>query len=53
VVVAAGNEDRPAADTSPSNCQRVISVAALARTGLLAPYSNYGSAVDVRRPAGT
>lgn len=52
VVAAAGNEDRPAADSSPANCQNVISVAAVARTGQLAPYSNYGSAVDVAAPGG-
>ncbi|MEV7135672.1 S8 family serine peptidase [Arthrobacter sp. NPDC093128] len=52
VIAAAGNENRPAADTSPSNCQNVISVAALTRTGNLAPYSNYGAAVDVAAPGG-
>jgi serine protease len=52
VVAAAGNEDRPAAESTPANCQNVISVAAVARTGLLAPYSNYGSAVDVAAPGG-
>ncbi|WP_104173209.1 S8 family serine peptidase [Arthrobacter sp. Y81] len=52
VVVAAGNESRPAADTSPSNCQRVISVAAMDPYGTLAPYSNYGAAVDVAAPGG-
>ncbi|MDR6505119.1 S8 family serine peptidase [Arthrobacter oryzae] len=52
VIAAAGNENRPAAETSPSNCQNVISVAALTRTGNLAPYSNYGPAVDVAAPGG-
>ncbi|WP_461163979.1 S8 family serine peptidase [Arthrobacter sp. R4-81] len=52
VVAAAGNEKIPAAETSPSNCENVVSVAALARTGQLAPYSNYGSAVDVAAPGG-
>ncbi|MDQ0078510.1 S8 family serine peptidase [Arthrobacter oryzae] len=52
VIAAAGNENRPAAETSPSNCQNVISVAALTRTGNLAPYSNYGPAVDVAAPCG-
>lgn len=53
VVVAAGNESRPARDTSPSNCQRVISVAATDRYGWLAPYSNFGTAVDVAAPGGS
>ena len=52
VVAAAGNQNRPAADTSPSNCENVISVAALSRAGHLAPYSNYGPAVDVAAPGG-
>ncbi|WP_458112894.1 S8 family serine peptidase [Arthrobacter sp. R1-13] len=52
VVAAAGNDKILAAETSPSNCENVVSVAALARTGQLAPYSNYGSAVDVAAPGG-
>ncbi|WP_347108221.1 S8 family serine peptidase [Paenarthrobacter sp. S56] len=52
VVVAAGNSNRPAADVSPANCQNVISVAAGTRAGARAPYSNYGSAVDVTAPGG-
>ncbi|MBP1135132.1 subtilisin family serine protease [Arthrobacter sp. PvP023] len=52
VVAASGNQNTPAASSSPSNCQNVISVAAVARTGLLAPYSNYGSVVDVAAPGG-
>jgi subtilisin family serine protease len=52
VVAAAGNQNIQASDTTPSNCQNVISVAAVARTGLLAPYSNYGTAVDVAAPGG-
>ncbi|MBP2264753.1 serine protease [Pseudarthrobacter sp. PvP004] len=52
VVVAAGNSNRPAADSSPANCQNVITVAASGRNGARAPYSNYGSAVDVTAPGG-
>lgn len=52
VVAAAGNENRPAAESSPSNCQNVVSVAAVARTGSLAPYSNYGFAVDFAASGG-
>jgi serine protease len=52
VVAAAGNENMPASSSSPANCQNVISVAAVTRGGYLAPYSNYGSAVDVAAPGG-
>jgi serine protease len=52
VVVAAGNSNRPAADSSPANCQNVITVAASGRNGARAPYSNYGDAVDVTAPGG-
>ena len=52
VVAAAGNEGIPAAQTSPSSCDHVISVAALDRKGLLTPYSNYGDVVDVAAPGG-
>ncbi len=52
VVVAAGNSNRPAADSSPANCPNVITVAASDRTGAKATYSNYGSVVDVTAPGG-
>ncbi|MDN4646430.1 S8 family serine peptidase [Arthrobacter sp. PsM3] len=52
VVVAAGNSNKSAADVSPANCQNVITVAASGRTGQRAPYSNYGTAVDVTAPGG-
>jgi subtilisin family serine protease len=52
VVVAAGNESQSAVNSSPANCRGVISVAAGTRTGALAPYSNYGSAVDLTAPGG-
>lgn len=52
VVVAAGNESQPAEASSPANCQNVISVAASSRNGSLAPYSNYGDAVDLTAPGG-
>ena len=52
VVVAAGNSNRPAADSSPANCQNVVTVAASSRSGARAPYSNYGSVVDVTAPGG-
>ncbi|NKX50237.1 S8 family serine peptidase, partial [Arthrobacter deserti] len=52
VVVAAGNEGRPAADSAPANCAGVITVAASGPDGSLAAYSNYGAAVDVTAPGG-
>ncbi|WLQ07102.1 S8 family serine peptidase [Arthrobacter oryzae] len=52
VVVAAGNANRPAADSSPANCRNVITVAASTRSGSRAPYSNYGDAVDLTAPGG-
>ena len=52
VVVAAGNSNRPAADASPANCENVITVGASTRSGARAPYSNYGSVVDVTAPGG-
>ncbi|WP_427115786.1 S8 family peptidase [Pseudarthrobacter scleromae] len=52
VVVAAGNSNRPAADSAPANCQNVIAVGASTRGGGRAPYSNYGGTVDVSAPGG-
>ncbi|NKX55290.1 S8 family serine peptidase [Arthrobacter sp. E918] len=52
VVVAAGNEDEPAANVMPANCADVITVAASGPGGTLAPYSNFGDAVDVTAPGG-
>ncbi|WP_185982195.1 S8 family serine peptidase [Arthrobacter sp. KBS0703] len=52
IVVAAGNENRPASESSPANCQNVITVGASTRNALRAPYSNYGPAVDVVAPGG-
>ncbi|MFF9202083.1 S8 family serine peptidase [Streptomyces sp. NPDC014986] len=52
VVVAAGNENRNAANSSPANCGNVITVAATNRAGGRASYSNYGTAVDISAPGG-
>lgn len=43
VVVAAGNGNGDVANSNPANCQNVISVAALARDGSRASYSNFSS----------
>jgi serine protease len=52
VVVAAGNENQNASNSSPANCAGVITVAAVGRTGGKASYSNYGTVVDVAAPGG-
>ncbi|GAB2869109.1 S8 family peptidase [Streptomyces deserti] len=52
VVVAAGNENQNAANSSPANCNNVITVAATNRAGSRASYSNYGSVVDIAAPGG-
>jgi serine protease len=52
VVVAAGNESRNAANSSPANCSGVVVVAAVNRSGGRAYYSNFGNIVDVAAPGG-
>lgn len=52
VVVAAGNDNLNAANSNPANCSNVITVAATARTGARAEYSNFGSVVDISAPGG-
>ncbi|GGX23851.1 extracellular protease [Streptomyces malachitofuscus] len=52
VVVAAGNENQNAANSSPANCNTVITVAATNRAGGRAYYSNYGATVDIAAPGG-
>jgi len=52
VVVAAGNENQNASNSNPANCAGVVVVAATNRNGARAPYSNYGTVVDVAAPGG-
>lgn len=52
VVVAAGNENQNASNSSPANCSGVVAVAALDRQGNRASYSNFGTTVDVAAPGG-
>ncbi|MEP7245980.1 MAG: S8 family peptidase [Gammaproteobacteria bacterium] len=52
VVVAAGNERQNAQNSSPANCTGVVVVAATNRRGARAPYSNFGTIVDVAAPGG-
>ncbi len=51
VVVAAGN-DNSSSGYPPGNCSNVISVAAGARDGSRAYYSNFGSTIDITAPGG-
>ena len=52
VVVAAGKRSVPTEFYAPAGCNNVITVAGGAARGFLAPYSNYGAAVDVLAPGG-
>lgn len=52
VVVAAGNEGSDAGFYAPANCDGVIVVGATGPQGERAPYSNYGSRVQVMAPGG-
>jgi hypothetical protein len=52
VFVAAGNENQPAANNAPANCNNVITVGASNQSGARASYSNYGAAVDLMAPGG-
>lgn len=52
VVVAAGNRSVPTEFYAPAGCNNVITVAGGDARGHLAPYSNYGAAVDVLAPGG-
>nr|WP_240720855.1 S8 family serine peptidase [Pseudarthrobacter sp. NamE2] len=53
VVVAAGNEAQPVANSAPANCNNVISVGATDREGARAPYSNHGPGLDISAPGGS
>jgi subtilisin family serine protease/putative cell wall-binding protein len=50
VVVAAGNEDADACDTSPASEPSAITVAATTSADVRAGYSNFGSCVDLFAP---
>lgn len=52
VVAAAGNKSVPTEFFAPAGCQNVVTVAGGDARGHLAPYSNYGSAVDILAPGG-
>ncbi|PVZ63935.1 S8 family serine peptidase [Pelagibaculum spongiae] len=52
LVIAAGNENQSVNNASPANCDDIISVAAVGKTGSRARYSNYGNKIDVAAPGG-
>ncbi len=52
VVVAAGNESQNVSNSNPANCNGVIAVAAVNRSGGRAFYSNFGTLVSVAGPGG-
>lgn len=52
VVVAAGNNNEDALNASPANCSGVITVAATAKSGRKASYSNFGAHVALGAPGG-
>lgn len=52
VVVAAGNENQNASNSSPANCNNVISVAATDHNGNRAFYSDYGTVIKLSAPGG-
>lgn len=52
IVVAAGNKNMDASGFLPASCTGVITVGATETRGYRAPYSNYGSRIDVMAPGG-
>ena len=52
VIAAAGNDNVDAALMSPASCRNVITVGATDFSNGRAPYSNYGSRIDVMAPGG-
>ncbi len=53
VVIASGNDNANANNFNPGNCAGVVNVAATNRSGGRAPYSNYGTSIDVAAPGGS
>ncbi len=52
VVVAAGNSDDDANLYNPASCRNVVTVGAVGPDAARAPYSNYGSRIDIMAPGG-
>lgn len=47
IVAAAGNHSKAAMNSTPGNCEGVITVAAINETGELGDFSNFGETIDV------
>ncbi|NOU51676.1 S8 family serine peptidase [Pseudoalteromonas sp. JBTF-M23] len=52
IVIAAGNDNDNANNYNPGNCNGVVNVASVNRSGGRAYYSNYGTSIDVAAPGG-
>jgi serine protease len=52
VIVAAGNENMNAANSTPANCSGVVTVASVNRSGGRSYFSNFGASVEVAAPGG-
>ena len=52
IVAAAGNANVNAANTFPAHCSNVVAVGATGPQGTRAPYSNYGTTIDLMAPGG-
>ncbi len=52
VIVAAGNENVNASNSTPANCSGVVTVASVNRSGGRSYFSNFGSTVEVAAPGG-
>jgi serine protease len=52
VVVAAGNSNLNVSRFSPASCNNTVTVAATETRNYRAPYSNYGSTIDIAAPGG-
>jgi subtilisin family serine protease len=52
IIAAVGNSNSDVSGFTPANCNGVISVAAVNRTGGRASYSNYGTIVKIAAPGG-
>lgn len=52
IVVPAGNDDIPVVNQIPASCNNVITVGATGEDGGKAPYSNFGTRVDISAPGG-
>ena len=50
IVVAAGNEDADACETSPANVRGIVTVGAYDSNGIITDFSNYGPCVDILMP---